>query len=310
MGHIHEALKKAGIVGEGKRNQSPPDGSTSTIDVEQVNRRSGTARDLLGVLPQTVLNAVTPERRLELIEIASENLFNEAQLRPDPRLVAFSQPRSLACEQYRVLRTKLIHAAQKDSVQVIVITSASIEEGKTTTSINLAQIMAQNKDSRTLLIEADLRRAQICQKLGLNARLPRGLTGVLRGQCEPEDAIIKLEPYRLYILPVENHPDNPAELLTSRQMGQVLNKLRAYFDFILIDTPPLIPVTDPNVVINLADGFILVIRANVTPYRLVESALSRIGSGNVLGVVLNGADTIAPAGYSYYYRYAERDRDK
>jgi capsular exopolysaccharide synthesis family protein len=223
-----------------------------------------------------------------------------------PRLILLTDPNSPECEQYRTLRTQLFLAAEKKPVQVVLITSALAGEGKTSTALNLALSIAQSKEKRVLVIDGDLRRPNVAAYLGL--RPGAGLAGVLEGEHEPLDSTVCLDAHELYVLPVKAESPNPTELLSSERLELMLEELREYFDFILVDSPPVMPFADARLLANHADAVVLVVRAGFAPYETVEKAIDVLPPGRMLGVVLNGADRLAGADcYDYYYNYARRE---
>jgi capsular exopolysaccharide synthesis family protein len=223
------------------------------------------------------------------------------------RLILLTQPAAPECEQYRTLRTQLFHAAEKRQTQVVVITSALAGEGKTSTALNLSIAVAQSKESRILIIDGDLRRPNIGSYLGLRPKV--GLGEVLKGDAAPLDAIVCLDEPELYILPISREAANPTELLSSERFVDAIRELRDYFDFILIDSPPVMPFADTRLLSNHADAVILVVRAEKAPSETVEKVVEVLPSGRILGVVLNDARYIRETGYyDYYYNYTQREQ--
>ena len=217
-------------------------------------------------------------------------------------LVTQTRPQSQMAESYRALRTSLLLSSLAAPPKVILVTSAMPQEGKTTTSINTAVVLAQ-KGVRVLLIDADLRRPGIHKALGMGPR--SGLSNVLTGSAELEQAITRspLVP-SLSILPAGTPPPNPAELLASVNTRDLLESLRHKFDHIVIDTPPTLSVTDAVVLSTRADAVVLVIRSGKTTKQALRRArelLFRVNA-RVTGVLLNAVDLSSPD-YYYYYEY-------
>ena len=205
-------------------------------------------------------------------------------------------------ESYRALRTSLLLSNLGAPPKVIMVTSALPQEGKTTTSINTAVVLAQ-KGVRVLLIDADLRRPSIHKTLGMGPR--SGLSNVLTGSATLEQAITRTAILpNLFILPAGTPPPNPAELLASPNMRQVLEKLREQYDHIVLDTPPSLSVTDAVVLSPRADAVVLVIRSGKTTKQALRRSrdiLTQV-SAKVVGVLLNAVDLTSPD-YYYYYEY-------
>jgi protein-tyrosine kinase len=227
--------------------------------------------------------------------------------RVEPHLVAVSQPRSAYCEQFRALRTRILQAGERLQTRAIVITSAGIAEGKTLTALNLAWLMAQTEGVRALIIDSDLRQPCATDYLGIEANV--GLSEVLGGQLPVEDAIVRLDPAGLYLLPGGKPREDVAELLSGPTYARVLSEVRRMFDYIIIDAPPLGIFTDANVLMNRADGALLVVRAGKTKYNVVDKLLEQLPKERLMGVVLNRAEE-QPDSTSYYYqhRYYNKER--
>jgi capsular exopolysaccharide synthesis family protein len=227
--------------------------------------------------------------------------------RVHPRLILLTEPDLPECEQYRTLRTQLFHAAEKKQMQIVLVTSALAGEGKTATALNLALAVAQSKEKRVLLIDGDLRRPTIAQYLGL--RPLSGFDQALAGGAGALDSIVCLDDLELYILSVNRAVLNPTELLSSERLGETIAELREYFDFVIIDSPPIMPVADSRLLANHSDAVILVVRAGSASYETVEKAIDALPAGRILGVVLNGAQYINETDYyDYYYSYSQRQQ--
>src|SRR6266481_3952879 len=217
-------------------------------------------------------------------------------------LVTQMRPQSQMAESYRALRTSLLLSSLGAPPKVIMVTSARPQEGKTTTAINSAIVLAQ-KGVRVLLVDADLRRPSVHKTLGMGPR--SGLSNVLTGNATLEQAVT-VSPIlpNLFILPAGSPPPNPAELLASAHMRDVLTELREQFDHVVIDTPPTLSVTDAVVLSPRVDAIILVIRSGQTTKQALRRARDILMQVNahVTGVLLNAVDLTSPD-YYYYYEY-------
>ncbi len=217
-------------------------------------------------------------------------------------LITQSRPQSQMAESYRALRTSLLLTSLGAPPKTILITSALPREGKSTTSINTAIVLAQ-KGVRVLLIDADLRRPSVHKTLGLGPRI--GLSNVLTGGASLQQATLRspLLP-NLYVLPAGTPPPNPAELMASSQMVEMLAVLRDQYDHIVVDTPPTLSVTDAVVLSPRADAVVLVIRSSQTTKPALRRARDILAQVNarVSGVLLNAVNLDSPD-YYYYYEY-------
>ena len=228
-----------------------------------------------------------------------------ASSREAVELVTQSRPKSQMAESYRALRTSLLLSSSGGPPKVILITSALPQEGKTTTSINSAIVLAQ-KGMRVLLIDADLRRPSIHKTLGMGHKA--GLSNVLTGSAKLQQAITASTVLpSLFVLPGGTLPPNPAELLASASMKQLLDELREQYDHIVVDTPPTLSVTDAVVMSTSADRVVLVIRSGQTTKQALRRARDILLSVNakVCGVLLNAVDLTSPD-YYYYYEYQSK----
>ncbi|MDP2923079.1 MAG: CpsD/CapB family tyrosine-protein kinase [Candidatus Omnitrophota bacterium] len=219
----------------------------------------------------------------------------------DPRIVSFYDPKSPVAEQYRILRTNLQAISSKSPIKAITITSSIHGEGKTITAINLAISMAQDLSKKNiLLVDADLRRARISKYLGFNSEL--GLADLIANGANIDEALFNIGIDNLTILPTGKIPHNPAELLGSMKMKNLITLLKSKYDYIIFDTPPVIPVTDAGLVGAQTDGVIMVVQAERTQKGVVEhgEGLLKQAQAKLLGYILTNIQYHIPA---YIYRY-------
>jgi capsular exopolysaccharide synthesis family protein len=218
-------------------------------------------------------------------------------------LVTGGANRSARAEALRKLRTNLQFVDVDRPVRVIVVTSAMPSEGKSSTATNLAIVFAE-AGQRVLLIDADLRRPKVAEYFGIEGAV--GLTNLLAGQAQPDDVIQRWSS-GLWVLPSGFLPPNPSELLASQHMANLLHSFRQSFDIVVIDSPPLLPVTDGAVLAKGADGAVLVVRAAKTSTAQIAGALQALDTVNarLLGCALN----MVPGMQSEtYYYYGKNDR--
>ncbi|HEX4286658.1 MAG TPA: polysaccharide biosynthesis tyrosine autokinase [Terracidiphilus sp.] len=220
----------------------------------------------------------------------------------DSRAWLLQSPRSHIAEAYRALRTALLLSCADQAPHTILFISGSPEEGKSTTCLNTAAAFALQGD-RVLYLDADLRRAKghtffgCANDVGLSNCLASGVAFPAALQPHPEIAT-------LFLLPAGPHPPNPSELLGSKRFAELLRELRTHFDYILIDSPPVLLVTDAQLIAPLADGCVLIVRAQKTMKRFLFRSLAQVRTTNasLLGIVVNAfkSETAAYSGYGYY----------
>ncbi len=253
------------------------------------------------------LNAVGSTRIAEkrLPEFASWNVEAE---RVEPRLIAITQPDSNYCEEYRSLRTQILHKSQRQKLQSIVVASINPSEGKSVTALNLSWLLAQTDGINALIIDSDLRMPSLTDYLGIET--DKGLSDVLAGRTSLNDSIIKLEPSGLHLLPGGEARKDVAELISGPTFKEILRQARQMFDYVIIDAPPLGIFTDATVLINHADGAMLVIRAGKTSYSAVDRVLETLPRERMLGVVLNQSeDVLDETHYNYGYYNSARKKN-
>ncbi|MEL4027835.1 CpsD/CapB family tyrosine-protein kinase [Caldifermentibacillus hisashii] len=227
---------------------------------------------------------------------------NKTTSRSKRHLIAKKDPKSPITEQYRTIRTNIQYASVDQAIRSIVVTSTGPMEGKSTTTANLAVVFAQ-QGKKTLLIDADLRKPTAHYTFQLPNTF--GLTSVLTKQVELMDAVYMTDVENLFVLTSGPIPPNPAELLASVSMEYLLKEAYNLYDFILFDTPPVLTVTDAQVLANLADGSILVTSSGTTDRDGAIKAKEILTSAQakLLGAVLNNKK--ADKDTHYYYYYAE-----
>lgn len=216
-------------------------------------------------------------------------------------LVTKLSPRSPITEQYRTIRTNIQFSSVDSDIRSITVTSAGPGEGKSTTSANLAVVFAQ-QGKKVLLVDADLRKPTVHYTFQLPNTI--GLTNVLTKQIILGDAIRETDTQDLYVLTSGPIPPNPAELLASKTMEQLIEEAYKFFDIIIFDTPPVLAVTDAQVMANQTDGSILVISSGITDREAsIKSKEKLEGSkAKLLGAVLNNKEQDKHTQY-YYYSY-------
>jgi capsular exopolysaccharide synthesis family protein len=218
----------------------------------------------------------------------------------DDHLVSLLEPTSAAAEQYRTIRLHIENLHRERGVGLVAISSPARGDGKTISAINLAGALAQSPDARVALLEADVRHPGVARYLGLAG--PRGLSTYLLDHTMPVDGVVE-RPTGVGFAVIVAGPVSsmPYELLKSPRLGALVTALRERFDYVVVDTPPVLPFPDVGIVRDLVDGFLLVVRANRTPREMVRDSLTTLGPDRVLGVVFNDDERVASV--------ARRDED-
>lgn len=232
-----------------------------------------------------------------LAPVAAANLFT------------VNDPTSTQTEQIKTIRTNLSFSQEAQNIKKMMITSTMPSEGKSTTSANLAVEFAKS-GKKVVLIDSDLRRSTVNKTFEISDR-KRGLTNYLVHRYDRIQDVIHETPIKnLYVIPSGPTPPNPAELIGSPQMKQALQDLEADFDLVIVDAPPILPVTDGQIMSTMVDGVLLVVRQNYTQKKAVvdtKQMLDNLGA-NILGVVLNDVQSSGTGYYGYdkgYYYNAE-----
>lgn len=216
-------------------------------------------------------------------------------------LATLLEPDSFAAAQYRVLRHDLEQLRQSRGLNVIAVCSPGVGEGKTTTAINLAGALAEASGARVLLLEADLRRPAVAARLALADGGPGLVGAVLEPRHQLSALVRRRPPFAIEVLPAGRCQGQPYDLLGSTRVGEILAEAREAYDFVVIDTPPLLLAPDWRALAQWVDGFVTVVAAHRTPRRLLGEALNALDPAKVLGIVLNFDDRPL---FGYFKKYS------
>jgi capsular exopolysaccharide synthesis family protein len=219
------------------------------------------------------------------------------------RPVALKNPEGAVAEAYRVLRTNLLFTCPGTGGRILVMSSANPGEGKTTTAANLASALALN-GAKVLVMDADLRRPTLHQHFAIS-KMP-GLSDLIVGRNQPSEVVQTTRYKGLHILPCGYTAPNPAELLGSNAMREIAGALRKMYDWVIIDTPPILAMADTPILCRLADGLVLVMAAESTSRPAVQRSVDSVTAvgGKVIGAVLNKVD-LKRNSYYYSHYYGE-----
>ncbi|MEZ6124794.1 MAG: CpsD/CapB family tyrosine-protein kinase [Planctomycetaceae bacterium] len=228
----------------------------------------------------------------------------------DRSIVTLHLPRSRPSEAYRSVRTAVCFSALGSNHRVIQVTSPAAGDGKSTLAMNFAVSLAQS-GKKTVIVESDFRRPKVHKLTGVENSV--GVVDVLRGTAEVDDAIRETELNGFFVMPCGSRPRNPSELITRPEYEQLLEVLRQKFDYVILDTPPVLVVTDPCTVAPRADGVLLCVRLSRQTRDFGRRALEQLRDvgANMTGIVVNGVEESDAYGYGNYnysdYRYRYKD---
>jgi len=220
---------------------------------------------------------------------------------PDQLLVAVTDEESLGAEKFRVLGARINNLRSQREIKTLLITSGGPGEGKTLVAANLAVILAKRTNQKVLLIEGDLRRPAFERLFGVGPL--RGLTHWWKSSKDSVcHYLYRAAPLPLWILSAGGPAEQPIQILQSKRLTELMGELAGWFDWIIIDSPPLLPLADPNLWARLADGTLLVVRENNTSRKTLEKGLESLDDPKLIGVVLNEAMEVTKSDYynSYY----------
>jgi capsular exopolysaccharide synthesis family protein len=218
----------------------------------------------------------------------------------DEHLVSLITPDTFEADQYRVLRHTIEQRRRTAGLAIIGVSSAGPGDGKTTTAINLAGALAQDRDARILLVDCDLRSSAMARRLGLVEG--RGLVqAIVDPMLTIDDAIKHLPRFNLDVMAAGFETASPYELLKSPRLGELFEAARRRYDYVVVDTPPVLPFPDCRVLAKVVDGFLVVVTAHRTPRRLVDEALGVLPKEMIVGVVFNAEEeTLSRSHHAYY----------
>lgn len=297
MSRVYEALKNAQ---DQRATRVPLEGAAMPLEpgVEEAVHSGKAARRI----PE-ILSAVRPEgapaaRPLQLEEL--QQRCAKPGWKPQFRWNVFASKRAggREAEQFNSLRARLYSLRETRPIQSLLVTSTTSGEGKTFVAMNLAQAIARQHGRRALLVDADLRASKL--HIALGAPSAPGLSDYLAGETD-ECSIIQADTQDgLFFIPAGKPHSNTAELLANNQLRSLFSRVLPLFDWIIVDAPPALPVSDASVLAGMCDGVIFVVRAGVAPFDKAQAACGELKHKNLLGAVLNGVEKDGMYGYGYY----------
>ena len=298
MSRIHEALKKA------EQERASIQGGVPTAFAATPVAEAARYRevDAVPIAPNFGMPDLAGPSSLETLLTRCP----QVQWTPDLQTMLFMNGNDSAkgTEEYRTLRSRLYHIREKMPLKKLLVTSPLPKEGKSFTSANLAQVMVRQHGRRALLIDADLRGPRLHQMLGT----PQGpgLSEYLLGNAD-EASVMQRGPIEgLFFIPSGQSIEDPAELVASGKLKALLQRVEPIFDWIIIDSPPAIPVSDASVLAKACDGVLMVVRSNATPSDVARKARMEFPDQMLVGVVLNGTERDGAEYAHYYYETYEK----
>jgi protein-tyrosine kinase len=306
MSRIHEALKKAEQERASILATDPAALSADPVLVP--SQDDGAAFVDTRILGPSSATVPPPGEYLRFDDVRARCAHPSWHLDLNSNVFANTGLSPLAAEQFRTLRSRLYQFRSTQTLRSVLVTSALPREGKTFVASNLAQSIVRQPDRRVLLIDADLRCSRLHVPLG--APSAPGLTEYLRGGADEIAVMQQGQLENLCLIPGGLEVTNPSELLCNGRLKILLSRVTPVFDWVIVDSPPCLPVADASVLAGLCDGVLLVVRAGSTPAETAQRACQELQEGKVVGVVLNAAEGDASYGSYYYGEYGGNGNEK
>ena len=299
MSRIHEALKRA------EQERAARGAHTASV-----GDSSSGLQEMPLQTPSVFGNAAAPDASFAELD-ARLAQCPTLEWKPDTSTMLFMNGNGGArgTEEYRTLRSRLYHLREKTALKKLLVTSALPKEGKSFTAANLAQVLVRQHGRRVLLIDADLRRPRLHMMLGTTPG--PGLSEYLLGDADEFSIMQRGQFENLFFIPGGAAIGNPAELVGNGRMKMLFERVEAMFDWIIVDSPPAVPVSDASVLAKACDGVLLVVRSNATPADVARKARQEFPDESLVGIVLNGtSDEAAPYARYYYETYEKKETAK
>lgn len=302
MSHIFDALQRSEAERSGLEI-SPDLVITELLQAVEKQVAAGnatTAEDaMVDPIAAEISSASEPPARVPELDQLQPFKSLKVAVHADSKLVCLTDKESLAAEKFRFLAVRLRQIQHSRPMKKVLVTSTIPQEGKSTVAANLACTLARRAQQKTLLIEGDLRRPSLGTSFGLGA-VP-GLCQWLQGEGGPEKSIYHLEGTGLWILPAGSSPKNPLELMQAGRLAAIMDQLTNWFDWVVIDSPPILPLADTSIWSRLADGILLVTRQGTTQRKHLQRGLEALDQTKIIGALINNSSTVAHSDYYYHY---------
>src|SRR5208337_4063780 len=310
MSRIHEALKKAEQERAASQGGPGQPSFATPADEAAMPMAEESSVAVAAGGPGSVPRGSTPSFASPFSLDALLARCPQLQWKPDEKTMLFfnGDDNARGTEEFRTLRSRLYHAREKMALKKILVTSALPKEGKSFTAANLAQVMVKQHGRRVLLVDGDLRSPRLHMMLGTPSS--PGLADYLLGESD-EFTIMQRGPMEnLFFIPSGHEISDPADLIANGRLRILLQRIEPLFEWIIIDSPPAVPVSDSSVLAKVCDGVLMVVRSNVTPVDMARRARQEFPEEALLGVVLNGANADVLPYTRYYYDEAENNTFK
>ena len=289
-----DVLRRAEQLATTKWDSQSLLGTAETLNGQDLDRLRSQARTDFDVSGRQVGASAEADGRLRILSQFSALPFSAA---PESRLVSITDPDSPATEAFRLLGVRLRDLARTRPLKKVLITSTIPQEGKTTVAANLAFTLARSTQQKVLLLEGDVRRPAITAMLGLQGN--PGICEWLRGDQKLTNCVYSLGETGIWIIPAGKSPQNPLEVLQSSKLNALMAQLSDWFDCVVIDSPPVLPLADTSVWMRLADGIILVARQGVSEKKQLQKGLDAIDPQKLIGSLLNCSNGSPHSNYYY-----------
>jgi len=299
MSRIHEALKRAELErGEAPKEPLSSRPATELADPAASPLVAAAAEPLRTQANEMVSAAFEP---LTLDTLRQQRPASE--WRPDANAILFADPAGSlhpsGAEEFRTLRSRLYHIREKQPLQTVLVTSALPSEGKTFVTLNLARAIARQQQRSVLVIDADLRISRVHE--GVGALAAPGLSEYLKGEADALDIVQRGPEDNFFIIAGGTPVSNPVELLGTGRLRALINRFTPVFDWIILDSPPAVFLSDASLLAKVSDGVLMVVQSGLTPFDMAQKACREFSENQLVGVVLNRMPQGSGYGYEYYY---------
>ncbi|HEY7616319.1 MAG TPA: CpsD/CapB family tyrosine-protein kinase [Terriglobales bacterium] len=298
MSRIHEALKKAEqerAAAQGLPLETPYTGEVPV---------AGAAVAVPAPIPPAAALSTSPG------QFTADALLSrsvQSKWTPDGKTMLFfgNQDNARGMEEFRTLRSRLYQLREKMPLKKLLVSSSLPKEGKSFVAANLAQVLVKQHGRRVLLVDGDLRGPRLHNVLGTSSA--PGLSNYLSGESDEFSVMQRGPMENFFFIPAGRQISSPAELVANGRMKFLFNRVEPLFDWIIVDSPPAVPVSDASLLANFCDGVLMVVRSNVTPFDMARKARQEFRDKQLVGVVLNGISAEESAYSRYYYAYEEKN---